>query len=614
MTVKPESPATSPGQWGLAATLRLGVAVSLLGGLLQNGLRVAARLAGMSTLDHGIHAWWMTPLGDAMLIIPMAFLLAGVGRFVPSLRAPAAQLPVLLFPLMLTALWLVGARLHFLALLSLAAGAATLVARAVAGRRILDAMLRRGTTALLVLTAAVAIPFSTWPLIREALDERGLGPASDSSPNVLVLLWDTARAASMDLYGYRLPTTPYLRALAATGVTFDRAYGTASYTLPSHSSLFTGLWAHELSSDWQVPLNGEPRTLAEVLGSSGYRTGAFSANRFYVTREFGLGRGFQHFEEHRLGFQNVIRSSTLVRAIATSGPVRDLLEFNNDLARVQASAQHRALVQWLERNRERPFFAFVNLMEAHGPYLPGETFAHRFGWYAEDAPDSVRRSTRASARGEPEGKPFDRALAQRVAYDASIAQLDSLVHVMLTDLQQRRLLENTIVVVTADHGEEFGEQKIFGHGNSLFAPSLHIPLVISFPGRIPGGQRVSQAVSIRDVPATILDLVDRGGQMPGVSLRALWESSAPAHPALSEIRQNARLPGMSLARQADLASIADDSLQVIRHGNDIQVFDLSVDLMGITAGDTTSQRFQRLRSLLPPPRMPNGGPNSSPRQ
>ena len=590
--------------------MRMGVAASLLAGLAQNGLREAARIAGIAPLDHGVHAWWMTPLGDALLILPMALLLAAAGRFVPSLRAPAVQLPVLLFPVALTAFWLVGPRLHILALVILAAGSASMVTGLLTRLQNLDRVLNRATIALLVLTAVIAIPVSTWPRLREAMDERRLGPAPASSPNVLVLLWDTARAASMDLYGYGLPTTPYLRALAATGVTFDRAYGTASYTLPSHSSLFTGLWAHELSSDWQVPLSKEPRTLAEVMVSSGYRTGAFSANRHYVTREFGLGRGFMHFDEQRLGFENALRSSTLVRSIATSALVRDLLAFNDDLARVHAPSLHRALARWLERNRDRPYFAFVNLMEAHGPYLPDEHFAHRFGWYAEDAPDSVRRAVRAGGRGEPEGKSTERALAQQPAYDASIAQLDSLVHVMLADLRRRGLLENTIIVITADHGEEFGEQKIFGHGNSLYAPSVHIPLVMTYPGRIPGGQRVSQAVSIRDVPATILDLVNRNGQLPGVSLRALWESSAPGHPVLSEIRYNSRLPGMSLARRGDMASIADDSLQLIRNGDDtIDVFDLSVDPMGATPGDTSSPRFQRLRTLIPP-RRTNGGPPS----
>jgi arylsulfatase A-like enzyme len=585
--------------------VRLALCACLLSGLMQNGLRLASRVIRGQPLDHGVHVWWMTPIGDALLFIPVVLIILVGGLAFRSLRGPTVVVTTLAFPVVLTGLWLVVPRLHVLALFVLAAGVARLAATLVTQLFHLDRIVARAWAVLAVTTLVIAAPMALWPLVREVRDHLALPPAAQGAPNVLLLLWDTVRASSLDLYGNPQPTTPHLSAMARQGVVFDRAFGTAPYTLPSHSSLFTGRWAHELSSTWRVPLDAASPTIAEVLASAGYRTGGFSANRIFVTREFGLGRGFSHFNEHRLGFQQVVRSSTLARIIATTAKVRDLLGFDDDLARVSADMNHQALVRWLRKDRERPYFAFVNFMEAHTPYLPRPPFAHRFGWYAEDAPDSVRRALARSARAEPEDKPPEEALYARHAYEASIAQLDAAVSAMLVDLRAQGLLDNTLVIVTADHGEEFGEHAIFGHGNSLYAQALHVPLVMVHPGKVPPAQRVASAVSIRDIPATILDLAGLEGRLPGVSLRRLWDSTmTPASGAvLSEVRYDPRLPATSLASKADLASAIDDSLQVIRTGeNELEVFDLATNLLGVTRADTSSDRFARLRASLPPVR------------
>lgn len=583
--------------------LRFALTLSLLCGLMQNGSRVLARFATGRPLDHGVHAWWMTPLGDAFLFLPLALILLLFGSRFRWARNPSVRAAILIFPLVLTGLWL-GTRIHLLPRLVLAAGIAARLGSWSVARLDLDKIVRWGSRALAAATVAIALPLALWPAVREARDLRARAAPPDGSPDVLLLIWDTVRASSLDLYGYQLPTAPNLTALARGGVVFDRAFGTASYTLPSHSSLFTGRWAHELSASWRVPLNSEHATLAEAFASAGYRTGAFSANRIYVTREFGLGRGFDHFEEHRLGFQQVVRSSTLLRAIVTSSRVRDLLGFNDDLARVHATDNHRALVNWLKRDPDRPYFAFVNFMEAHTPYLPAPPFAQRFGWYESDAPDSVRRRVERAARREPEMQPPSVALHAKRAYEASIAELDAAVADMLEDLRSRGFLENTIVVVTADHGEEFGEHGIFGHGNSLYLPSIQVPLIMVFPKRIPTAARVTNAVSIRDIPATILDLAGLGNPLPGTSLRAYWETpgSVQPHPALSELRYDPRLPSTSRASNGDLASAVDDSMQVIRNGDGtFEAFDVASDRMAVAArGDTLNSRFVRLRSTLPP--------------
>ena len=117
-------------------------------------------------------------------------------------------------------------------------------------------------------------------------------------PNVLLIVMDTVRADRLSLYGYHRPTSPALEALAKGGIRFDEARATAPWTLPSHASMFTGRWPHELDASWRTPLGTKFPTLAEYLGSRGYATAGFVANVEYCSSEFGLDRGFTHYEDY----------------------------------------------------------------------------------------------------------------------------------------------------------------------------------------------------------------------------------------------------------------------------------------------------------------------------
>ena len=588
----------------------LGASMTLLCGLMQNAARLAAREFLGQPLDHGVHAWWTTPLGDAVIYVPLVLLLLAGGRTLDSVNRRDVVWTVLWLPFFLTGLLLVP-RLHDAARLVLAFGLA-LRAGALAARwtpTFERGLVRRSTLLLASVTLTIAVPLSVWPLVQEHRDESALAAAPPGAPNVLLLIWDTVRASSLGLYGNERPTAPLLSRLAEQGVVFDWAIATASYTLPSHSSLLTGRWAHELSSSWRTPLNDEPRTLAEVLASAGYRTGAFSANRIYVTREYGLGRGFAHFEEHRLGPEEVIDNSTLARTVATSNVIRDLIRFNDALGRVPAERNHAALVRWLDRDRSHPWFAFVNFMEGHLPYLPSERFATRFGWYSAGS-EEQRRAARALSRHEPEDLPPEKAARQITAYEGAIAELDEKVGALLSDLRARGLLDNTIIVVAADHGEEFGEHALFGHGNSLYLQSLRVPLVVVFQGRVPPRTRVRETVSLRSVAATVLDLAGQPPELPGGSLRPLWERSGlwSGDAALSEIRQYGRLPDRAQSRLGGIASGIGEGVQVIRRGDGaIEAYDLAADPTGVARADTTHGVVTRIRDQLPPRRQQGAG-------
>ena len=125
-----------------------------------------------------------------------------------------------------------------------------------------------------------------------------LPPAPADARNVLLIVWDTVRAGNLSLHGYGRRTSPNLERLAGRGVRFDQAFATAPWTLPSHSSLFTGRWPHELTADWRSPLDETYPTLAEYLAAHGYDTAGFVANLDYCSRETGLSRGFAHYEDY----------------------------------------------------------------------------------------------------------------------------------------------------------------------------------------------------------------------------------------------------------------------------------------------------------------------------
>ena len=151
--------------------------------------------------------------------------------------------------------------------------------------------MRRTLPLLVVLVAALAMTESSW--LGRIGPTTAAGTARDGAPNVVLITMDTVRAQSLSVYGYERETTPRLAELAARGVKFERVFTTAPWTLPTHASLFTGRFPHELSVSWLEPLDSEWPTLADALHGEGYETAAFVANLNYCGYESGLDRGFR---------------------------------------------------------------------------------------------------------------------------------------------------------------------------------------------------------------------------------------------------------------------------------------------------------------------------------
>ena len=142
--------------------------------------------------------------------------------------------------------------------------------------------------------------------------EAGRPPPPADSPNVLLIVMDTVRADRLSLYGYYRPTSPALEQFAKRGIRFDNVRTTAPWTLPSHASMFTGHWPHELGAEWMTPVRSNFPTLAEYLGSHGFATAGFAANTLFCSYETGLDRGFAHYEDYELGPLAAARTASVV--------------------------------------------------------------------------------------------------------------------------------------------------------------------------------------------------------------------------------------------------------------------------------------------------------------
>jgi len=295
--------------------------------------------------------------------------------------------------------------------------------------------------------------------------------------------------------------------------------------------MFTGRYPNELSVGYQTTLDSTYPTLAEVLSNQGYVAAGFTGNFIYTTRESGLSRGFAHYEDFPITPQLVILNSGLVKQeIVHQQAVKDRGFDDVYFGRKTAEKVNHGFLSWLSgRDPQRPFFAFLNYYDGHSPYYQPRSFTRRFG---QDKPswnghlDPVRDWPKAEIEAEHD------------AYDNSIAYIDSQFGLLLDELQQRGLLENTLVIVTADHGEEFYEHGVMSHGWSTYMPALHVPLVISFPLRVPAAKSFGEPVTLRDLPATVLDLLGFEDKhvFPGSSLSRYWDqtrSPGPKSPVFS---------------------------------------------------------------------------------
>ncbi|MGH7502344.1 MAG: sulfatase-like hydrolase/transferase [Longimicrobiales bacterium] len=583
------------------ALLTIALCLAALVGLTETGLLAIARF-GLGRFTHlNPHFAYLAPLWYMVAVLFIIGPLLLMGRRKP----PRARLAIAVLPIALTGslgiLFLYG-RLSRWAALVLAVGVAIQATRIVSARAALaHRIARAGLPILLFATVAIAVSMNAGRAMSERSALSRIAP-DDDKVNVLFIIWDTVRAASLSLYGYERATTPALERLAADGVVFDRAYSVAPWTLPSHASLFTGLQAHELSTDWLKPLDDESVTLAESFSRNGYATGGFVANYFYCSEESGLGRGFQHYEVYPTpSLAQFILGSSVARAFFDSRAVR--LALGEKPGRKFAGGVNAEFLDWIDGIDGRPFFAFLNYFDAHHPYLPPAPWDTLFGPLLPGRDPTMR-----------EGRSFTpRELQAEIdAYDGSIRSLDDHLAWLIEDLDRRGLLDNTIVVVTSDHGEEFGEHGVFTHGNTLFERSLHVPLLIHYPAGLPRGLRVADWISTSDLAATIASMAGMSAGVGGTSLDRFWASTTPSPvPVLAAAAPDTLLAQVGHSRghppnypitHGDMQSILVRPYQYIRRGDaQEQLFDLTDSasaLVDLAGRPESAPALNRLRGYL----------------
>ena len=537
------------------------------------------------------HIMWTIPTVNLVVFGFCGLVAALMLRSRPRLGVRVAVGP-LVFLATLT-LFLSCRWLHVLACLVLAfLFAFRLTGRIKSGLPAFRRLVRRTLPAMAGLVAAV-IGLSVGghsPGVRQAIAPTAAvsaGGQDAPGPNVFLVVLDTVRADHLSLHGYGRDTSPNLSRLARRGITFKQARSTAPWTLPSHASMMTGRWPHELSTGINHPLDGTHETLAEYLAASGYATAGFVANATYCGIETGLGRGFAHFEDHELSVADILWTSALGQRILLQGvfrPERRTGGTPNDYHRKDAAQIRRDMLAWVVRQKGRPFFAFLNLYDAHDPYMQPTGFDRHFGVRPRSAADMAILE-RWFIHDKKKLTPGE---IQSVldAYDDGIAYLDEQLGGLVDDLDWLGLLASTLVIVTADHGEHLGEHQLYGHASSLYDAEIHVPLLILLPGEAHAGQVVTAQVSLRDLAATVADVTGLGGSpFPGRSLARHWAADASplSEPSLSEVDapvMSAPNQGRSPVFRGPMKAVAAGKHVYVRNGDgQEELFDIEADPM-----------------------------------
>ena len=450
------------------------------------------------------------------------------------------------------------------------------------------------------------------------------------TPNVVCVVLDTARADALEPYGAPKGATPVLADLARRGSTLPNVYSTASWTLPSHASMFTGLLPRALGltqAPEGTPHSARPkleavrdRMLPEVLRAAGYETRAVTAN-LWVSPLCGFEIGFERFHyiepRHELAMQ----------AAGRTGP-REWLGWAGAGLRSRDDDGGRealeVLRRWTAEPRDRPFYWFVNLIECHAPYLPPRPWNDLASVDRLRAGDDARRHQsfvgvcRACAgRWEIPDEALER---MRHLYGRSVAYADDWLGRLLEALDARGLLDDTLVIVTSDHGENLGENRLFGHAFSLDERLTHVPFVAAGPGAPQNGT----ARSLADLPRMVASAAGLEDHPYGAADLPVAQFDPPGsadHPKVQAFVRDHELGDEGLARLTAVLTSASDGRRklVVRDGREL-AYDLEADPLEESPldGAAADGEFGHLRAAIeraeraPAPAVPAAPPTVAP--
>ena len=346
-----------------------------------------------------------------------------------------------------------------------------------------------------------------------------------SRPNIILIIVDTLRADRLGSYGYSKETTPNIDKIAKQGVQFEQAYVQWASSLPSHSSIMTSLqpYLHGAFPNGNQ-LNPEVLTLAKILKAYGYTNGAFVTNRL-VGNQYNFEIGFERFFD----LANITYSNSTKTAWMHS---LNLIKVIDKLKRNDIFTD--LALSWIEDNKDDPIFLWLQLLYPHAPYEPPSKFLKKFedsyAGIADGTLEQISLITKNALQLSVEDQDHYSAL-----YDGEVAYSDYQIGRVINKLKELNILENSLIVITSDHGENLYEHSYeYGH-YGVYDSSIRIPLIFSMPQKLSQHKKIKQIVQSIDMTPTILDLVDieKPDQFQGKSLMPMmfdkevnWESTA----------------------------------------------------------------------------------------
>jgi arylsulfatase A-like enzyme len=375
-------------------------------------------------------------------------------------------------------------------------------------------------------------PILSGPRPSSAIEARAAG-----HPNVILISMDTVRADHLSVYGYARDTSPVLQEFARHATVFTNAISAGDMTLTSHASMFTGMYGSQHGAHWQLgknrdgvamgdevglPLPENRLTLATILSRKGYRTAGIVANTTYLQHAFHLDHGFQYYDQPypKLFFDRrdpFYLRTDLARFLGHFSP-----HAISDLAYLRAAEVNDKAFELLTKTKGegRPLFLFLNYMDAHHPYFPPPPYDVKYR--GRDKTFSAIRYRALEFQVLSRVRNYTDADRKRdfSQYDGGIAYLDAQLGQLFGKLKELGLWDNSLIIVTSDHGQSFGEKQLVAHGSSVYQEQVHVPLIIKYPGTADGQKREDLASHV-DILPTVLDTLgfQYPALLPGRSLR-----------------------------------------------------------------------------------------------
>jgi arylsulfatase A-like enzyme len=343
-------------------------------------------------------------------------------------------------------------------------------------------------------------------------------------PNIILIVMDTVRADSLSCYQPEKETTPNIDSVAQEGTLFLNAVSPSPWTLPSHASMFTGLYPSQHEADWRnMYLDEEYLTLAEHLSEFGYQTVGLTENP-WVSKNRGLAQGFKDFYELYVYPRSAVIPRVIDKARSILFDYRETREYAADTVRVFKS--------WIYKNynkrSSKPFFAFLNLMPAHLPNYSRPQFM--FSNPSREDLEKIEPVNQIPERFYlPQFGLNEKELRlMHSLYEGDVAYLDSKLGELFYFLKDSGVLENTVLILTSDHGENFGDHNLIEHQFCLYNSLLHVPLIIRYPPKIELGTENHDLVSTIFLFQTIVDLagVPKNKNLRHIEDRSLLQSNA----------------------------------------------------------------------------------------